>query len=172
MEQEKPQTKDRRRFNWKIVLITAIIVGTFVAVWYLVDFNPPEKDTAFCRFEKEIESPLPRHECALVKIASAHLDSIDWLKIKESNVSNFCSRYADKIKPCYGEHAYFTEYQLKDFCVEEGCKVDGKVCVAYYISYVNESDPLIESFEETMFSVKDINVTEATMMVLDCGTED
>ena len=115
------------------------------------------EETMYCHFENNVtEPPLNRFECINMKIASKHLEKIDFMQFDRLNLTYYkcASSYP---QDCNGEHYYFSLYSLSDFTNDRS--MDGYNCVAHYITYYVDDETKIDYYENTfaqeIFEVKD-----------------
>ena len=158
MSRVKVMSAGKNKFNWKFVGIwlAIIVILYFIASFVIEKNKQPQKETMYCYFNVSLEDSIPRDECGILKIVSRDISQIG---IDKFNQFGQCSKMLDELQKCEGEVYHFSKYDLKEFCSEPDCNVDGIICSAFFIKYHNESEyrkVYEESFTEPNIVSKDI----------------
>jgi len=154
----------KNEFNWKLVGISlAIIVILYFAASFVIAKNKqPKRETMYCYFNVSLEDSVPRDECGILKVTSTEIAKTG---IEEFERFGQCSKSLDELPECEGETYLFIKYDLKEFCKEPGCNVDGVICSAFFIRYHNESE--YKKVYERGFTESNIDSKEMLMKMID-----
>jgi len=174
IEKEETKKKKDKEFDWTLVIISlSIIIIFYFGASQMIRLGMFDKEqTLYCQFDKNLPNDLslPRRECAILKIVSTNLNSINMTAYHELNMSTSCSKnYETLPNTCSGDSYHLARFNLDNFCTTTPCEVDGVICGAYYMTYYN-NDEFIKSFEDAMFIQQNIS-TEAELInsLKECG---
>ncbi len=164
MSRVRVMSIEKNKFNWKLVGISlAIIVVLYFTLSFVIAKNKQHpKETVYCYFNASINDSVPRDECGILKIVSRDIQKEE---IDEFNRFGKCSKLLDELPKCGGETYLFSKYNLKEFCKEPGCNVDGVICSAFFINYHNESE--YRKMYEESFTESSITSGESLMKMID-----
>jgi len=158
--------KPDKKFNWPVVLIAFVIIGlAYVALSGILKM--PERTTVYCQFNTTIYDSVQRDQCGYIKVISSDISKVG---IHEFEKFGKCSEEIQKLPKCEGFETYhFSKYDLQDLCEEDGCKVDGVICNAFFINYHDNNNPSRQEFEQGFFLKPNMESEDKLMQLFnDC----
>jgi hypothetical protein len=157
------QKKGVSKMNIFIIAVIIIMLSIYTIPLFIDDGDDkvPERKVVYCGFENNVSDELPRYECAVLKIITYDINSVDFDALQSLNSSTGCAYSLDDVDDCDADTYHFSKFPLKLFCSgnKSYCDVDGYVCGAYYITYYTDN-PMIEFYEDGMFTENNISSKE------------
>lgn len=163
MEEQKNNIRKKdSKFNWKLVIISFIIIIIFYFAASHLIANRVPKETLYCYFDRSLNDSAPRNECALFKIITRGVD-LNEEDFKNLDISTDCSENFNDLPACDGETYHFTEIELSNLCTSpKFCDVNGLICGAYFVTYYNNNS-FIKIYEELAFTEPNLKSEEELM---------
>lgn len=164
---EKAKKTENTNINWLFVVSAWVVI---VVLYFVVNgiMHSQPRVTAYCQFNTSIYDDAPRDQCAIMKIVSRDIEQVN---IHQFERFGRCSESLEALPICEGFETYhFSKYTLKDMCEEEGCKVDGVICNAFFVTYRSDIDATNQKeFEQAYFTEANVESEEKLMQMLnDC----